>query len=421
MTMNAAMTTRSGRAASRPRAGRQGTVLVAILLLALCVCGAAETAVAETTSVEHHPSEGVGSGIWSGIQSGTDGDENDEEWGLDLSDDEEFGIDLSDDDDGDDWGFDFSDVAPGDDLECYEFADWSGLVDIVHGIVIWTQSGTGRSCAGWFGVDFTSSFPWVSFYKCPGFYHQNGQDDGADGWLENPLEQDEPGPQNDSGKHIPDDREFYYEPDGDAQDDDAQDESEDDTDDGEAEDGVLGLVPGGMPEPLGGAVSAAARVLSVRGAAERLVMRAGAPTWVRLRAGEELGPRAVVRTGLRSGLVLELHDGGQATVGAATKLGICAPPEGQGGPQGPLRVKYGAVRMSRPAPAATATPGVAARGKQLIIRTGEAGSGPLAASRGAGLAGRGAGVRGVGPPYGAEGLAGGGANVAGRALAGPAR
>lgn len=63
-------------------------------------------------------------------------------------------------------------------------------------------------------------------------------------------------------------------------------------------------------------------VVSVKGQCERLVADANAPIWASLVEGEELGQLAIIRTGLRSEVVLQFDRQAKVTIRSSTKMGI---------------------------------------------------------------------------------------------------
>ena len=80
--------------------------------------------------------------------------------------------------------------------------------------------------------------------------------------------------------------------------------------------------PGSQTRPAGEtSARLQATVASVTGEAERLQPGADAK-WTPLKAGDSLDEMAVIRTGLRSEVVLKFADRGQAVIGAGTKVGI---------------------------------------------------------------------------------------------------
>lgn len=85
-------------------------------------------------------------------------------------------------------------------------------------------------------------------------------------------------------------------------------------------------------------------VVSVTGAAEKLVPAGGKETWQAIRAGEKLSELTIVRTGLRATVVLRFADRAEMTIDRATKVGI-----GEFRRQGDLArarvgLKYGTVQ-----------------------------------------------------------------------------
>jgi hypothetical protein len=103
--------------------------------------------------------------------------------------------------------------------------------------------------------------------------------------------------------------------------------------------------PKAPPAAAPAAEALKAKVASVTGAAQRLVVgAAGQRTWVALKAGDMLDELTVIRTGLRSRVVLQLADRGEVVVNSATKIGI-----GQFRKEGAtvttrLGLKYGTIR-----------------------------------------------------------------------------
>jgi len=85
-------------------------------------------------------------------------------------------------------------------------------------------------------------------------------------------------------------------------------------------------------------------VVSVTGAAEKLVPAGGKETWQAIRAGEKLSELTILRTGLRAKVVLRFADRAEMTIDRATKVGI-----GEFRRQGDLTrarvgLKYGTVQ-----------------------------------------------------------------------------
>jgi len=70
------------------------------------------------------------------------------------------------------------------------------------------------------------------------------------------------------------------------------------------------------PKPL------QATVVSVTGHAEKMLAGGEDPKWTGLKQGEKLGEMTMIRTGLRTKVVLEFEDRGRTTIGSGTKAGI---------------------------------------------------------------------------------------------------
>jgi hypothetical protein len=98
--------------------------------------------------------------------------------------------------------------------------------------------------------------------------------------------------------------------------------------------------PGGVAK-----VARAATVLAVTGSAQRMVVQNGQAKWVAVKKGDRLGQYSIVRTGLGSGVDLQLPNGQQAHVNSATKMGISDLGRGDGSAH--LTLKYGGVGLSR--------------------------------------------------------------------------
>ncbi|KPK79682.1 MAG: hypothetical protein AMJ81_12940 [Phycisphaerae bacterium SM23_33] len=86
-------------------------------------------------------------------------------------------------------------------------------------------------------------------------------------------------------------------------------------------------------------------IKEVTGTAQRLVP-GEKPSWVPLKAGDKLGEQTVIRTGLRSRVVLAFADSSELTIARATKMGIA-----EFRKEGPvtktrLGLKYGSLRAS---------------------------------------------------------------------------
>ncbi len=107
---------------------------------------------------------------------------------------------------------------------------------------------------------------------------------------------------------------------------------------------AIGDVPAGQAV-ASEAAEGAAMVLSVSGSAERMMMSGGKPQWVPLRVGDQLGTCSIIRTGLRSGVQLQMPDGGQADVGSAAKFGLRDVGSARTAAQ--MTLKYGAVGVLR--------------------------------------------------------------------------
>ena len=89
-----------------------------------------------------------------------------------------------------------------------------------------------------------------------------------------------------------------------------------------------------------------ARVVSVKGQCERLVADSNEPTWTSLAEGEELGPLTVIRTGLRSEVVLQFDRQAKLTVRSSTKVGITEFCKDEKTFRTQLGLSRGAIRVS---------------------------------------------------------------------------
>jgi hypothetical protein len=115
----------------------------------------------------------------------------------------------------------------------------------------------------------------------------------------------------------------------------------------------VAAVPAPATQPAAG--GAKARALSVTGQAQKSVAAAdGTLRWEPLREGDELSERTIIRTGLDSGVLLDLAGRGQVRVGSATKIGISELRVEGSLAKTQLGLKYGTVRAevdSRTGPA----------------------------------------------------------------------
>jgi hypothetical protein len=103
------------------------------------------------------------------------------------------------------------------------------------------------------------------------------------------------------------------------------------------------LVIDPTPEAAGSAAARGAQVLSVKGSAQRMVVEGGKATWAAIRPGDSPDELSIIRTGLRSGVELQVN-GARVAIGSASKVGICRV-AGAGG----LRLRYGSVRVHQAA------------------------------------------------------------------------
>jgi len=89
-----------------------------------------------------------------------------------------------------------------------------------------------------------------------------------------------------------------------------------------------------------------ATVVSVSGPAQRLVIGEGKKKYQPLKAGDELGPLTVIRTGLGAKVVLKFEDRGKFTINNATKIGIAELRKKGDLATARLGLKYGTLRAS---------------------------------------------------------------------------
>jgi hypothetical protein len=123
-------------------------------------------------------------------------------------------------------------------------------------------------------------------------------------------------------------------------------------------------------QPAGGAQ---ARVVSVTGQAQKsIVDEGGTIRWQPVRQGDELSEKTIIRTGLDSGVLLDLAGRGQVRVGSATKMGIGELKIDGALAKTRLGLKYGTIRAdvdSHKGPAdfrvATPTATLSVRGSAL--------------------------------------------------------
>ncbi len=102
--------------------------------------------------------------------------------------------------------------------------------------------------------------------------------------------------------------------------------------------------PAAAPAPAGQAFKAT--VASVSGSAQKLLTTAKEPKWEPLKAGDQLDEMTVIRTGLRSKVVLKLADRGEFTLDSATKMGIAELRKSGQQVSAAVGLKYGMVRAS---------------------------------------------------------------------------
>lgn len=167
---------------------------------------------------------------------------------------------------------------------------------------------------------------------------------------------------------------------------DGRDDDDDDDDDTGGGDGIIDDGPNGggpLPGPIVKIDGDWAKVLSVVGRVQQLVIQDGKSSWVEVRPGDTLGKYAVVRTGLASALQLDFGRAGTAIVHSATKMGIADLAGGARAGAVCLSMKYGSMALHK------------VRGDQragLVVET-PAGAMQLVAGKGAISYGYGCGLR----------------------------
>ena len=96
------------------------------------------------------------------------------------------------------------------------------------------------------------------------------------------------------------------------------------------------------PESPGKPVTAT--VVFVSGGAQKMQPADGDNSWEALAAGQELGELTIIRTGLRSKVVLTFADRTEVTIGSGTKIGIAEARSKDTLARTHLGLKYGSVR-----------------------------------------------------------------------------
>lgn len=91
-----------------------------------------------------------------------------------------------------------------------------------------------------------------------------------------------------------------------------------------------------------------AKVVSVTGRAQKLVATGGADKWQDLRAGDMLDAKTIIRTGLRTRVVLKFQDRAEVVVEDATKVGISEFLRRGEKVQTQLGLKYGSIKVDVP-------------------------------------------------------------------------
>ena len=89
-----------------------------------------------------------------------------------------------------------------------------------------------------------------------------------------------------------------------------------------------------------------ATVVSVKGHCEKLVTTDGKEVWVAIKQGETLSELTIVRTGLRSEIVLKFADRGKVIVSSVTKAGISRYTKRGEFVRATIGLKYGRMFMS---------------------------------------------------------------------------
>lgn len=102
--------------------------------------------------------------------------------------------------------------------------------------------------------------------------------------------------------------------------------------------------PAASAPPAGQAMQAI--VVSVSGSAQKMLSSAPEPKWEPLKAGDRLDEMTVIRTGLRSKVVLNLADRGEVDVESATKVGIAELRKSGQQVSAAIGLKYGMVRAT---------------------------------------------------------------------------
>lgn len=105
---------------------------------------------------------------------------------------------------------------------------------------------------------------------------------------------------------------------------------------------VVAAEKGQPPEDSGTPVTAT--VVSVSGGAQKMQAADEDGGWQALAAGEKLGELTVIRTGLRSKVVLKFADRAEVTIGSGTKIGIGEARSKEKLTRTHLGLKYGSVR-----------------------------------------------------------------------------
>ncbi len=91
-------------------------------------------------------------------------------------------------------------------------------------------------------------------------------------------------------------------------------------------------------------ISVTATVVSISGRAQKMQSVDGEGSWTALEVGEKLGELTIIRTGLRSKVVLTFADRAEVTIGSGTKIGIGQASRSSTSAKTRLGLKYGSIR-----------------------------------------------------------------------------
>jgi len=92
------------------------------------------------------------------------------------------------------------------------------------------------------------------------------------------------------------------------------------------------------------AAAAVVTVVSVAGPAQKMDTTSDARQWQKLSAGDKLGEKTLIRTGLRAKVVLRFEDRGEITIDGPCKMGITQFRASQRATKTRLGLKYGTLR-----------------------------------------------------------------------------